>query len=155
MEAIRYYERRGLLRRPPRTPAGYRTYGPADIQAIATIQLGQRFGFTLAEIRRAMALYDEGAASGGEPPHARGSQSCLDEVLAIAGRKLEEMDAEIAGRAKLRAELAETIRSLRSARSVRARRDRVTAALRGRRTGPAGPRGGPRGAARVSSRRKK
>ncbi len=155
VETIRYYERRGLLRRPPRTPAGYRTYDPADIEAIATIRVGRRLGFTLAEIRRALALYDEGAAGGGRPPHARGSQSCLEEVLAIAGRKLEEMDAEIARRAKLRAELAEVIGSLRSAQRARAAGDGPAAAPRGRRAEPGGSRRRARNTAGVPSRREK
>ncbi len=151
METIRYYERRGLLRRPPRTSSGYRTYDPADIEAIATIRVGRRLGFTLSEIRRALALYDEGAAGGRRPPHARGSQDCLEEVLTIAGRKLEEMDAEIARRARLRAELARTIGSLRGAVRARARGVGKTAAPRA----PGRPRTRARSAAGVPSRREK
>jgi DNA-binding transcriptional MerR regulator len=116
VEAIRFYESRGLLRRPTRTSAGYRLYGPDDLEAVSTIRLGQRFGFTLAEIRQVMALYDSGATGGRMPPHPRGSHACLDEVLAIAERKLDAMDAEIARRSALRAELAGAIRSLRSGR---------------------------------------
>ena len=130
VEAIRFYESRGLLRRPPRTSAGYRLYGPEDLEAVSTIRLGQHFGFTLAEIRQVMALYDSGAAGGGTPAHARGSHACLDEVLAIAERKLDAMDAEIVRRSALRAELAGAIRSLRSGRMPGSRRGRPA---------PAGP----------------
>jgi DNA-binding transcriptional MerR regulator len=31
VETIRYYERRGLLRQPPRSAGGYRQYGAADL----------------------------------------------------------------------------------------------------------------------------
>ena len=42
VQTLRYYERRGLLPEPPRTPGGYREYGE---DAVA-----QRLGFTLDEV---------------------------------------------------------------------------------------------------------
>lgn len=32
MEAVRFYERQGLLPSPPRTEAGYRVYADADVR---------------------------------------------------------------------------------------------------------------------------
>jgi DNA-binding transcriptional MerR regulator len=49
-ETIRYYERRGLLAEPPRTPAGYRQYSAADADRVALILRAKDLGFTLAEI---------------------------------------------------------------------------------------------------------
>lgn len=50
VETIRYYERRGLLPAPPRTPAGYRLYSPDDLWRLQFIARGKALGFTLTEI---------------------------------------------------------------------------------------------------------
>ena len=52
VETIRYYERRGLLREPPRTPAGYRQYSTADLGRLQFIARAKQLGFTLAEVAR-------------------------------------------------------------------------------------------------------
>jgi Hg(II)-responsive transcriptional regulator len=55
-ETIRYYERRGLLLRPPRTPAGYRTFDPEAVRRIRFIKQAQRLGFSLEEVKELLAL---------------------------------------------------------------------------------------------------
>jgi DNA-binding transcriptional MerR regulator len=50
VETIRYYERRGLLRQPPRTSAGYRQYSADDLWRLQFIARAKDMGFTLAEI---------------------------------------------------------------------------------------------------------
>jgi len=50
VETIRYYERRGLLKEPPRTPSGYRQYAPETVQRLRFIRRAQGLGFTLEEI---------------------------------------------------------------------------------------------------------
>jgi MerR family mercuric resistance operon transcriptional regulator len=50
VETIRYYERRGLLAQPPRSPSGYRLYSADDLWRLQVIARGKRLGFTLAEI---------------------------------------------------------------------------------------------------------
>jgi DNA-binding transcriptional MerR regulator len=52
VETIRYYERRGLLREPPRTPAGYRQYSTDDLWRLQFIARAKQLGFTLTEIAR-------------------------------------------------------------------------------------------------------
>jgi len=55
-ETIRYYERKGLLPKPQRTPAGYRQYAPNDLKRLQFILAAKRHGFTLAEIKELLEL---------------------------------------------------------------------------------------------------
>lgn len=60
VDTIRFYEREGLLPRPPRTPSGYRTY-PADTpRRLHFIKRARDLGFTLQEIVDLLNLSDEG-----------------------------------------------------------------------------------------------
>ena len=49
-ETLRYYERRGLLGRPDRTPGGHRLYDEQAITTLRVIKAAQRLGFTLEEV---------------------------------------------------------------------------------------------------------
>lgn len=49
--ALRYYESVGILS-PPQRVSGQRRYDATALQRIALIQLAQRAGFTIAEIRK-------------------------------------------------------------------------------------------------------
>jgi DNA-binding transcriptional MerR regulator len=63
LETVRYYERRGLLREPPRTPAGYRQYSEADLWRLQFIARAKLLNFTLSEISRLLAGPEEPAAA--------------------------------------------------------------------------------------------
>jgi len=52
--AIRYYERRGLLARPPRRN-GRRVYDESAVDRLGLITLAKRAGFTVAEIEKLLA----------------------------------------------------------------------------------------------------
>lgn len=80
---IRYYEKRGLLSKPPRTQAGYRMYSNETIHDIHFIKKAQDLGFTLEEIKNLLSLYkDEGFYSTEEMQH-------------FAIEKYKEIDAKI------------------------------------------------------------
>ena len=49
-ETLRYYERRGLLEEPVRSPGGHRLYGEHAVQSLRIIKAAQRLGFTLGEV---------------------------------------------------------------------------------------------------------
>ncbi len=56
VETVRFYERRGLVGRPTRPRAGYRSY-PADVVGrIRFIRNAQGLGFTLQEVKELLAL---------------------------------------------------------------------------------------------------
>lgn len=56
--AIRYYEEVGLLKPGGRTSGGQRLYGDRERARLKLILRGRRFGFSLAEIREILELYD-------------------------------------------------------------------------------------------------
>src|SRR3989441_4257151 len=56
LETIRYYERRGLLPKPPRTPAGNRAFGADAVRRLRFIRHAQELGFSLREVKELLAL---------------------------------------------------------------------------------------------------
>jgi MerR family transcriptional regulator, copper efflux regulator len=56
LETVRYYERRGLLPKPPRTPAGYRQFPTETVDRLRFIKRAQELGFSLEEISELLAL---------------------------------------------------------------------------------------------------
>jgi Hg(II)-responsive transcriptional regulator len=82
IETIRYYERRGVLKEPPRLPSGYRQYGVETVRLIRFIKRAQDLGFTLHEIEQLIEL--------------RGNlrRSRID-VSALAEAKVRDIDRKI------------------------------------------------------------
>ena len=78
LETVRYYERRGLLAPPPRSAAGYRLYGAADLRLLQLIGRGKALGFTLTEI---------GELLGSDGPRS------VDGVRAAAQTKAADIEA--------------------------------------------------------------
>src|SRR5438093_5337013 len=56
LEPIRYYQREGLLPRPPRTRSGYRIFPSDAARRLRFIKRAQQFGFSLTEIRELLTL---------------------------------------------------------------------------------------------------
>ncbi len=49
-QTLRYYERRGLLAEPDRTPGGHRLYPAETVTVLRVIKAAQRLGFSLQEV---------------------------------------------------------------------------------------------------------
>lgn len=56
VETLRFYERKGLLPKPPQRASGYREYPIESIALIRFIKRAQDLGFSLAEVRELLAL---------------------------------------------------------------------------------------------------
>ena len=56
LETIRYYERKGLLPKPPRSTAGYRQFSTDSVRRVLFIKRAQELGFSLKEIKELLAL---------------------------------------------------------------------------------------------------
>jgi MerR family copper efflux transcriptional regulator len=96
VEALRFYEKGGLLDSPSRTYSGYRVYGEEVLERLAFIKRAQALGFSLDEIRR---IIDD----------ARKGESPCDEVREIVRRRLAELDERMREMRLYRKELAETL----------------------------------------------
>jgi DNA-binding transcriptional MerR regulator len=80
-QTLRYYERRGLLDEPVRTPGGHRLYPAEAVSLLGVIKAAQRLGFTLDEVAE---LLDAGRRS-----HPTGA------LRERAVTKLDEIDTKI------------------------------------------------------------
>src|SRR5260370_19574873 len=56
VETVRFYERRGLLPKPPRTASGYRLFPPDAARRLRFIRRTQELGFSLTEIGELLSL---------------------------------------------------------------------------------------------------
>ena len=56
LESIRFYEKQGLLPKPPRTHSGYRVFPPDAVRLVRFIKRAQELGFSLKEIKELLAL---------------------------------------------------------------------------------------------------
>jgi MerR family transcriptional regulator, mercuric resistance operon regulatory protein len=63
VETIRYYERVGLLQKPPRSTGGYRLYQMTDADRLCFIRRARDLGFSLDEIRHLLDLVDQKSRS--------------------------------------------------------------------------------------------
>ncbi|MFF5261536.1 MerR family transcriptional regulator [Actinomadura viridis] len=83
-QTLRYYERRGLLSEPERTPGGHRLYPAEAVTLLRVIKTAQRLGFTLEEVAELLET--------GTHRHRRPDTGLRERAAA----KLTEVEAKIA-----------------------------------------------------------
>jgi MerR family mercuric resistance operon transcriptional regulator len=98
IETIRYYERAGVLPRPPRSPGGFRCYGPDDIRRLGFIRRLRELGFSLDSVR---TLID----------FAQTRRSKCGEVRAMAASHLKEVEAKLSDLRRMQRVLKEMVAS--------------------------------------------
>jgi Hg(II)-responsive transcriptional regulator len=62
-QTLRYYERRGLLENPVRSPGGYRAYPDDAVRRVRFIKRAQELGFRLTEVETPLELAEGGPDS--------------------------------------------------------------------------------------------
>lgn len=97
-DALRYYERRGLLEPTGRRASGYREYPPGAVGVVRFIKHAQALGFSLAEVEELLRLR-------GAPGH-RGAGL---EVREVAVTKLRDIDEKLRMLGALRESLSELV----------------------------------------------
>lgn len=91
VETIRFYQRRGLLREPPRPLGGVRRYQSADVARVRFVRHTQALGFRLEEVSDLLRLADG---------------SHCDTARAIASDKLTNVRAKLVQLRRIERELA-------------------------------------------------
>ena len=81
-DAIRYYEKEGLISPATKSDAGYRLYNDDAAQRLLFIKQGQQCGFSLADIRQLLTLKTLTA-------------SCCSDVRKVAIEKKLQLEAKI------------------------------------------------------------
>jgi MerR family copper efflux transcriptional regulator len=96
IEALRFYEKSGLLERPSRTESGYRLYDAGVLERLDFIKRAQVLGFSLDEIKRIIS-------------EKRAGQSPCAEVREIVRQRLQELDERMKEMRRYRNELAKAL----------------------------------------------
>ncbi len=96
VETVRFYQRRGLVRRPPRPDIGFRTYSEETVARLQFIRQAQVLGFTLREIGDLLAL------------RVAPGTDCAA-VRARAAAKLADVDGRLAELGRIRGALAKLV----------------------------------------------
>jgi DNA-binding transcriptional MerR regulator len=86
-DAVRYYERCGVLPAPTRSPAGYRLYDHTAVQRLRLVRGAQRAGLRLREIAELLAVIDQGRCPCGH------TETLLTQRLAEVDAELERLHA--------------------------------------------------------------
>ena len=81
-DTLRFYERRGLLARPPRSGNGYRKYPLSAVARVRMIRAAVSVGFSIEELAKILRMRDAGGAP-------------CREVRRLAGEKRERLRREI------------------------------------------------------------
>jgi DNA-binding transcriptional MerR regulator len=98
-DTIRYYERRGLLAPPRRSPSGYREYDREVLDDLRFIKKAQALGLRLSDVREVLEI-----SAGGRPP--------CEHVRATVSGRLAEVEERLRELQALRCTLKETLARL-------------------------------------------
>lgn len=96
VEALRFYERKGLVPEPPRSANGYRRFPPETVRRLRFIQRAQSIGFSLAEIGELLDLRVE-------------PETDCEEVQKRAATRLRQVEEKIRDLERVRATLGRLV----------------------------------------------
>ncbi len=85
IETIRFYEKRGLIEDPPRSPSGYRRYPEEIVDRLRFIVSAKQLGFSLAEIEDLLKI------SGQSDPTCSEVETRLQEQIAAVEERIRAL----------------------------------------------------------------
>ncbi len=99
VETIRFYEREGLIQKPPRRRSGYRQYPEETIRRVQFIRRAKDLGFTLQEVAELLSLRVAQRAS-----------TCA-RVRERAAAKIADVEGKISDLERIRGALGQLVRA--------------------------------------------
>lgn len=96
IDTVRYYEREGLLPKPPRQRSGYRRYEQGDVLRLRFIRRAKALGFTLEEIGGLLELSER-------------RNDDMADLKQAADLRLQALDTRIAELERVRAGLQQLV----------------------------------------------
>ncbi len=98
IDAVRFYEREGLIRAPARRPSGYREYTPDVVVSLRFIKRAKVLGFSLKEIAELLRL-------------EASDETTAADVRERAEAKLEDLEERIRALQRMRRALRKLVES--------------------------------------------
>ncbi len=102
IQTVRFYERERLLRVPPRTASGYRSYSEQDVRHIQFIRECQELGFTLQDIKQLLELHGFFCSA---PDPAKQDSRKGERMMKIVQERLTSIDKKIETLTRMRQDL--------------------------------------------------
>ncbi len=96
VETVRFYEREGVIEKPPRRLSGYREYSSAAVSRIRFIKKAKQLGFSLKEVKELLDLRVDPSTTCGE-------------VRSRANAKLEDIRQKIGELKRIEAALEKLV----------------------------------------------
>lgn len=110
IETIRFYERKGLIKKPQRLDGGFRYYSSSEISRIRFIKRAQELGFTLKEIKEILEIQLKKKITGGQVREK--AQEKIDEIRQKV-TDLKQMEESLKKLAQICGEGEQAIRECR------------------------------------------
>lgn len=85
VDAVRFYEKQGLLKAPSRSMSGYRLYGGEELRTLRFVTRAQKLGFSLQEIRQLLDIQRNPAGVCGR------TSRLIEEKLAHVREKIKHL----------------------------------------------------------------
>ena len=92
-KTVRYYADIGLVPAPARSESGYRSYDDASVRKLAFVRRAREFGFSIAECRELLGLYEDRRRSSADVKRIAARR--LDEI-ALKQKELQSLHDELA-----------------------------------------------------------
>lgn len=97
VETIRFYERKGIIKRPSRLEGGFRRYSSEDVARVRFVKRAQELGFTLREVKELLEIQSKRKMTGAQ-------------VRATAKAKIQEIQQKISDLKSMEGSLKELCR---------------------------------------------
>lgn len=104
VQTLRYYERRGLVPKPPRRASGYREVPDATVRIVRFIKRAQQLGFSLDEVEVLLRLRHQSGRN-------------REKIRTVAERQMRDIDKKIEELERMRAALRKLMISCRDGRT--------------------------------------